>query len=252
MKLILICAALIFSSSAAAQDALTIAQRVYDRDDGRDSWAEGEMILIESGGKERPRQLVIATKDFGEITKRYIRFTEPSAIDGTSFLSVEQHEDSDLQYLYLPSLRRVRRIASDQKDRSFVNTDFTFEDLERRKVERDNFKILRSEACLTGQCWVMERTPQDKDDSQYEKLHTWVDKTSYLVVKSHMFDKKGKHFKTFEARDVKRIDNIWTVMHSTMSDLSSGHKTISKTKSVRYNKGVPDEVFTEKYLEKKN
>lgn len=249
--LILILCALTALPCMAEETAKEIAQKVFDRDDGKDSWAEVQMTLIEDDGSQKVRKLIMASKDFGELAKRYIKFTEPAAIDGTTFLSVEQHEDRDEQFLYLPSLRRVRRIAADQKDRSFVNTDFTYEDMERRQVERDNFKITGNALVLGKDCWLMEKIAKDPEDSQYEKVVVAVAKDSYLVIKSEMY-KEGEKVKTMTANELKKVDGIWTIMDITVHDLTNDHKTNNKILSIRYNKGIPEDVFTQKYLEKDN
>src|SRR5688500_10052581 len=86
------------SQAADKDQARAIAQKVYDRDDGRDSWALIEMTLIDDGGSEKVRKLHSATKDYGELSRRFIRFTEPRAIEGTSFLALERHEEDDVQF----------------------------------------------------------------------------------------------------------------------------------------------------------
>lgn len=227
-----------------------IAQKAYDRDDGQDSWAEVEMSLIDSDGSSKVRKVIMAAKDFGELTKRYIKFTEPAVISGTAFLAIERYEDRDEQFLYLPSVRRVRRIAGDQKDRSFVNTDFTYEDLERRKVERDEFKLLGDGSHLGRSAWLLERRAKEEDDSQYERSVSWIDKSAFIVLKSEMY-KQGNLVKRMEAHELKKIDGIWTITDVTMHDLVSNHKTKNRILNIKYNKGVPDDVFTQKYLEKK-
>jgi outer membrane lipoprotein-sorting protein len=237
--------------AVAGDDARTIAQRVYDRDDGNDSWSEGTMILVQEGGRERVRELESATKDYGELAKRYIRFTSPRAIADTGFLSIERHEESDTQYLFLPSLKRSRRIAADQKDRSFVNTDYTYEDMERRAVERDTHTLVGSEKVLGEPCWVLERHPQKAEESQYQKVKSWIVKSSYLPVKAEFYDKKGKLLKRFEAHEVKVVDGIHTVMKSTMTNLQEGSATRMEIKKVQYNQGLKDVIFTVPYLEKK-
>lgn len=235
--------------ASATDRAELIAQKVFDRDDGRDSEARARMVLVDSSGRERERKLELKSKDFGELSRRYIRFSEPKAIEGTAFLSVENHERSDDQFLFLPALHRVRRIVSDQKDRSFVNTDFTFEDLERRKVEKNTYKILKEEKFLDRPCWVLESAAKNSSDTQYGRVVSWIAKESYLPLRVEFFNKKQTLVKVLEAHQVKQVDKIWTVLDSTMQDLENNHRTRLTFDEIHYNRGLPDRVFTEKFLE---
>ena len=150
-------------------DGADVARRVYDRDDGRDSYAKVMMLLIDKRGKKRLRTLITAVKDYGPVSKSFTRFYTPASIDGTAFLTWENEGDDNDQFLYLPSLRRVRRVVSSQKSNRFVNTDFTYEDLERRKVGSDTHRILKTETYDGHACWVLESVPKEKSSSQYGK-----------------------------------------------------------------------------------
>jgi len=230
-------------------DGRTLAQKVYERDDGRDSYAKVKMVLIDKRGNERTRLLLLAEKDFGSLTKSYIRFTSPASIDGTAFLTWEYADRDDDQFLYLPALRRVRRIVARQKDSRFVNTDYTYEDMQRRKVENDNHKILRAERCGNHDCWVLESTPKDEESSQYGKRVSWIVKDIFLPMKVDYYDKKGRLEKVFSAHSLEKIDGIWTVVKSEMHDLKRKHRTLMSTGTIRYNTGIPDRVFTRRYLQ---
>jgi hypothetical protein len=232
----------------AAEDGRVLAQRVYDRDTGKNSYAKVEMVLLSKQGNERTRTMVMAMKAFGKLNKRYIRFTEPASIEGTAFLAWENEDRSDDQFLYLPDLGRVRRIVSTQKDRSFVNSDFTYEDLEKRKVDKDSHSMLRSESYEQYECWVLESIPKAESDSQYGKRVSWIAKDSLMPVKGEFYDKQNRLVKTFVAKRLEKIDGIWTAMETEMYDLTKEHRTRLKILEIRYNRGVADRVFTEAYL----
>ena len=165
---------------AQAMDGTQLAQLVHDRDDGKDSYAKVDMTLIDKNGSKRERTLITATKDYGPLVKTYLRFTSPPSIEGTAFLTWENEDRNDDQFLYLPELRRVRRIVSSQKDNRFVNTDYTYEDLERRKVDEDVHRIIGEESYNGRKCWVLESIPKDMDDSQYSKRSAGSSKTHIL------------------------------------------------------------------------
>ena len=246
---ILCCWSTSAQGAVQAMDGRTLAQQVYDRDDGKDSYAKTEMILVDKGNKERSRVMLLARKMYGDLAKVYIRFNAPPDIEGTAFLGWENREGPDDQYLYLPSLRRVRRIVSSQKDRSFVNSDYTYEDLEKRKVGKDNHTLLRSESLGKHECWVLESVPKETSESQYGKLVSWIAKDIYVPVQTEFYDSRDTLSKRYTAQDIKKIDGIWTVTESEMHNLKDGTRTIIKILSVRYNTGIPDRVFTTGYLE---
>ncbi len=226
-----------------------LAQKVYNRYDGDDAYYKIEMSLIDRRGKERRREMEIFVKDFSGLDKTYIKFLSPNDIKGTSFLSVERIDKDDLQYLFLPDLGRARRIVSSQKRNRFVNTDYTYEDMERRKPDKDEHKIIGEEEFIGRDCYKLESLPK-KGTSQYSKRISWVDKESFLILKTDFYDRKGKLIKRFWVDKVSEIDGIWTVMDSTMHDLKRSHKTRMVVKEVKYNQGLSEEMFSVRYMER--
>jgi len=231
-----------------AMDGPTLAQQIYNRDDGRDSYATVRMLLMDKGGKKRFRSLITATKDYGNTIKSYIRFTSPADIDGTSFLTWENEDRENDQFLFLPALNRVRRIVSTQKASRFVNTDYTYEDMERRRPDLDQHKIPREEKNGGHDCWVLESVPRDPKTSQYGKLISWISKIALLPVKTEYYDGRGKQLKEFTALEIKQVDGIWSITESEMHDLKKDHHTYLKTLELRYNRDIPDNVFTQAYM----
>jgi len=239
---------LLFPSFVWAITGLEIAQKVYTRNDGKDFYAEIEMILIDKHGKQRVREMIIAEKDYGILRKVFIRFTSPADIKNTSFLSWENRNREDDQFLYLPALRRVRRIVSSKKDNSFVNSDFTYEDMERRKPEKDEHTLLRDEKYNDWDCWVVESIPKKGTRSQYGKIISWVAKDIYLPIRMDLYDKKEKLIKQLIVHEIKQIQGIWTAVDTEMVNLKEKHHTRLIIKSVKYNVGLSDEMFTKRYM----
>jgi hypothetical protein len=235
----------------AAEDGRALAQKVYDRDDGNTAYAKVEMVLIDKRGSERSRTMVTAVKKFGKLSKRYTRFTSPASISGTGFLSWENANRSDDQFLYLPELGRVRRVVSGQKDQSFVNSNFTYEDLEKRKVDKDIHTLLRSERYKEYECWVLESIPKEDSDSQYSKLVSWVVKDIFVPIKIEYYNKQKKLLKILAINNLEKKDGIWTAMESEMSDQIRKDRTSLKILEITYNKDIPNRVFEEANLEKR-
>ena len=245
----------VLSPSVAAladnNDGWELAQKVYNREDGRDSLAKANMTLIDKMGRRRERELEIAIKDFGALSKRYIYFSAPEGIKGTAFLAWENEDREDDQFLYLPALGRVRRIVSNQKSKSFVNTDFTYEDLERHKPADYDHRILSKADCFGKSCLLLESRAKDPNRSQYGKTVSWITPEGFVPVKIEFFDKQGHLIKLFTARELKLIDGIWTITSSVMQNLKKGHSTEMRIHEVRYNQGLSDDLFTQRRLERR-
>ncbi len=234
---------------AQPPDAREIAQRIFHRDVGRDSVAEAEMVLISASGHERVRRFRAFVKTDDPVRRALIRFLSPADIEGTGFLTIEKAGGDTEQFLYLPALKRARRIASSQKSMSFVNSDFTYEDMERRPVDDSQHRLAGEETINGVPCWVLESTPTESRPSQYGLVRTWAAKESAVPLRTHYFDKKGTLIKTYEVRSLAKIQDIWTEMEVVMHQLKDEHQTVIKTLSVRYNTGLGDDAFSVRALE---
>lgn len=236
---------------AGAQEELSarrIMEKAFARDDGADGYFRVEMVLVDKKGHERKRLLELYTKDYGDLTKSYLRFLSPPDIEKTSFLTWEEEGKDDTQYLYLPALGRSRRIVSSQKDLRFVNTDFTYEDMQRRRPEKDEHLLLGEEEYLGLPCYLVESLPREKT-SQYSKRVSWVDKDDYVVLRTDFYGKKGGKIKELTVKRLERHQGIPTPMLTVMRDLKEEHRTVMTVTEVRYNQGIEDEIFTLRFLE---
>ncbi len=226
-----------------------LALSVFNRENGEDAKAKMQMTLISKSGKRREREFTTYQKDYGSLTKQLIRFTQPADIKGTGFLSIEKQIGKTEQFLYLPSLRRSRRIVSSQKSHRFVNSDFSFEDMQRRPVESFEHRITGVEKISDIECFILESIPKKGTKSQYFRIKSWVAKKIYVPLRVIYFDKKGKLLKKYRVLKLKKIQNIWTETMVTMEDMKRKHKTVLKLHSISYNTGIEDSTFTRKRLE---
>lgn len=237
---------------AGAAEPLTgeqIARKIYDRDVGRNMYSENEMVLIDRTGAMQTRVMVQMAKKEDGLIKNYMRFTEPSAIAGTTFLSWEVKGKDDKQFIFLPELGRERRIVSSQKDGDFVNTDFSFEDMERRHFDRDQHKLLREEMVGGVACWVLESNTRINEESQYGRRLMWISMQSLLAMKGELYSRKTKRLlRKFTAKKTAQVDGIWTMMEGEMVNVERDHRTIWRVRKVSYNRGVNDRVFTRAYM----
>ncbi len=232
-----------------AMDADDVGWLVYNRYDGDDAYYKIDMELVDRSGDRIKREMEVYIKDYNGLDKTTIVFLSPPDIRGTAFLSIENPKGADkTQFLYLPSLGRVRRITSRQKANSFVNTDYSYEDIGRRWPAKDKHRLIGAENILGRPCYVLESIPKREGESQYSKRICYIDKETGLSLKREFFDKKGRKIREMRVNKISVIDGIPTVIDSEMIDLRTGHKTVMKVKEVRYNQGLPDKIFSVRYM----
>ncbi|MDD2558521.1 MAG: outer membrane lipoprotein-sorting protein [Desulfuromonadaceae bacterium] len=227
-----------------------VARNVYHRDIGQDMRMTGAMELTSKSGHVRKRELTTYRKDTPAERQVMIRFTSPADIDGTAFWVIEDTSDnSTRQQLYLPALKRTRRIVAAQQGRSFVNSDFTYEDMQRHPVEEWIYTLEESQFILGRECYVLHSIPRPGTDTQYQKAISWIDRDTFTPLKIEFWDLKGEPFKTYTVQKFEIIDGIATELETLMENHRDQHKTRLSTASIEYNRGLPDHLFTKRALE---
>lgn len=236
-------------SSQAQPSGQELAQLVYDRYVGEDAISRQIMELISVQGQKRIRELTITSRDHSGNRKTLLRFTSPAEIQGTGFLAIETGQGDTEQFLYLPALKRTRRIMTGQKGRSFVNTDFTFEDMERRPVKDSEHAVIGEEVLGGVQCWILESRPKPDKESQYTSVRAWVAREMLVPLRTDFYGDGKEPIKRYTVLQLENIQDIWTETKVVMEDLESGHKTVMETLEIKYNTGIPDNAFTQQALE---
>ena len=229
---------------------LWVAQRMDERERGDDASLKMDMTLIDKRARERHRKLIIIRKDFGGKDKLLLRFTYPKDIKGTSFLVWEHKGRDNERFLYLPALGRVRRIATREKNENFAGTDFSYEDISGRKLEDYTYKLVKKEIIYEEKkCFLLASYPKEKD-SRYPKILSYVRKDNFVVIKAEYLNKKEEIEKTYQVLNLRKVDEIWTVLDHSMENHKTNHKTFIKVKGVQYNKGIPEKRFERRALKR--
>ncbi|MCK5826867.1 MAG: outer membrane lipoprotein-sorting protein, partial [Desulfuromusa sp.] len=226
-----------------------IAEQVYDRDLGEDMQLIGTMELISPKGHIRTRKFISLRKDTDGERKQLIRFTAPADIKGTGFLTIEKDGSSKTeQHLYLPALKRTRRIVASQKGRSFVNSDFTYEDMQRHPVAEWHYQLGSTTEILGQPCYVLTATAKEDTETQYSRIVSWVGQEDFIPLKIVFWDKKNRQTKTYQVLNFKQIDGIATETEILMEDHLSKHKTRLTNRQIRYNSGLAERLLTTRAL----
>ncbi len=225
-----------------------IIEKTYNLPSGKDRTSILTMTLINSNGSTRIRKIKQFYKDFGSEEKNIMFFMSPADVKNTSFMNWSYDSDKpDDQWIYLPALKKVKRISSDSKSDYFMGSDFTYDDLGDRKLDADVHKLLREETVDGIACYVVESVPKD-EDYMYSKTITWIRKDNFVGVKREFYDEDGELLKTLSIKEVKNVSGIWIITHSEMHNVQKDHKTIMKLTDVKINTGVPASMFTERMM----
>lgn len=241
---------LLLASGAGANDALLLLQQVHDRPAGRDVTTVSRMELTDRAGGRRLRELVTyrTEQSKGEYLS-LARFLSPADISGTGLLSLDKTDGSSEQWLYLPALDRVRRVASDRKGGRFVGSDLYFEDLQTRKPESDTHRSMGRETLDGVPCEVIESVPVDASNSVYKRRLLWIDPALALVMRIDYFEKdETKPSKRWVLLTKQRIQGYWVTMDSKTSDLVSGNETRLVAQTVKFDRKLPPKLFTSRAL----
>ena len=241
--------------ASAQPDATAIIKNVKDRDQGLDRYSEVDLIQTMSDGFVRSRTLKMFEKEFGEERKGLLYFIAPSNTAGTgllmhSYAEVENKEDD--QWLYLPALRKIKRIATNSKEGPFLGTDFSFADIERMKIS-DYQYAFKNEQSLDGhKVTVIEATTEnglENPRTGYSRRMIYVDQEKNLILKEEIF-RASRLIKIFSVVSKKQIDGFWTVTEAKMENLMDGGFTQLIRKDTKYNQSLKDSLFNQRTLRK--
>ncbi len=242
---------LIGANNIFAQTGKEIAYKVYNRPTAKDGESDMKMTLINKKGGKRVRNIHQFYKDYGNVEKKILFFKSPADVKNTSFMnwSYDDANKDDDQWLYLPALKKVKRISSSSKDNEFMGSDFTYADMEKRHPDEDVHKLLKSEKFNGEDCWVVEATPKDEDD-MYSKKVAWISKSKLLPMKMDYYDEDGELLKTLTINKIQKIGKYWVITDETMHNKQKNHKTHILISNMKVDQGLSDSKFTQRAMRK--
>ncbi len=250
LKLVTVAIVLLVASfSVSAQlTGREIVDKAYNLPTGDDQTSVLTMTLINKSGQTRVRKIQQFTKDLGDTEKSIMFFLSPADVKNTSFMNWSYDSDkADDQWIYLPALKKVKRISSDSKSDYFMGSDFTYDDLGDRKLDADVHKLLREETVDGVECYVVESVSKD-EDYMYSKTVTWIRKSNFVGLKKEFYDEDEELLKTLSIKKLEEIDGIWVITRSEMENVQKNHKTTMELSSIKINTGVPASKFTERMM----
>lgn len=239
-------------AASPAGKGLAIIEESDRRDAGfGDVSAAVTMILRNRQGQESRREFRFSSlevEDDGD--KTLIVFETPPDIQSTALLTFTHKTESDDQWLYLPALKRVKRIAASNKSGSFVGSEFAYEDMTSQEVEKYTYRYLRNESCGALDCFVVERTPVDRK-SGYSRQVVWLDTDDYRFQKVEYFDRRGDLLKMLTFDGYRQyLGRYWRAAMMNMVNHQTGKSTVLEWRDYKFRSGLGDSDFSRARLKR--
>jgi hypothetical protein len=242
----------------AEVDARTIMQksqdmRILDAAEGSQT-----LTIYNSKGQKRVRKIaMVSSYNYKQKSeKRLIRFLAPADVKGTGLLTYDYKEKDDDIWLYLPSLRKTRRIVSSEKAKSFMGSEFSYADINMPTLDDFNFKVRGEETLEDVSCWIIETMPKNEDIADeygFSKRLSYIGKEDYSLRKAIYYDLDGELHKELIARDIRKIDpakNRYRAMHMKMVNKQDGRSSTVEFHQLQLSLSVKETYFTTRYLER--
>lgn len=244
---------LIFMSGPLfAQESFTgqeIIEKVYNRIAPEDQKGELIMTLENSRGDQRVREISQYILESETMEKKIMFFNAPADVRDTSFMSWSYNEEGkdDSQWIYLPALKKVKRISSSGSSDYFMGSDFTYDDLGDRHPSEDNHKYLRTETFEGEMCYVVESSPKE-EDYMYSRTVTWIIADKWIGLKKVFYDEDGDELKILSVKEFENIEGFWIIQDSEMHNIQKDHKTKMELNDLELDSGLQDRIFSERIM----
>jgi hypothetical protein len=217
-----------------------------------------KMSIVSEKGQIRERSITMATKlyDDGKTEKRIYRFQSPADVKGTGVLVFDYEREADDVWVFLPALRKTRRIVSAQRSQSFMGSEFSFGDLNVPALDDYDYKLLGEESYGGEACWKIEVLPKSKaiaDSDGYAKKTYWVSKGKLVIRRGVYHDLAGKELKELKCDDVTLLDEKnqrYRPLKMEMVNKQNGRRSSFVSEKIAFNAAANDEYFTPRYLER--
>jgi hypothetical protein len=250
----IVCTAMVPFSPARAQAPQT-AEQIADKMLAQDpfGWDEAEttvrMTLVDGQGQRKERVMDNLRRRKSGQLQSVVRFRAPQEVAGTAFLMLERAKGESEQHIYLPGLKRTRRIVGREREGSFMGSDFSYADFERRDTRDSNQKRLPDEDLGGVKTYVLESTPKNIETSAYSKIETWVRQDNFLPLRIRFYDKSGKLLKTYYTKRIRTMEGRPVIVEAQMVNKQTGHTTELVVDNLRPRNSIPDTAFTPTALE---
>lgn len=244
----------IVNAQSLLPKASLIVKNTNERDDGKFLTQTTTLELIDKRGKKKIQVSKSFRKYYGNDKVQVFFYQSPTNIRGTAFLTFDYIDKEDDRWLYLPALRKTRRISGSEKGDYFLGTDLTYEDINLgSKISETDYyhKVVGTEIIDGHNCYVLENIPKTlklKKELKYSKTKSWIDVEIWMVRKAEFWDVQGNALKTLYLMNIKKIDGIWTASTLHVKNHKTNHQTYLRFTNIDYKTPFDDDLFTEESL----
>lgn len=232
--------------AASLRTARDVYQAVKDQYAGDTDKRMLTLVMTNKRGEVRRSSLIRYRRKDNGLWRTLLFYLDPADVRGTSTLTIELAGEDDLQRIYLPALKKNRRIPTADKGKSWAGTDFTFEDLQEREADDFEYSALESTTLDGHDCYHYFTIPKPDVGSHYGKIESWIRKDILQPLEGRYYDKKGTLIKILKFKRQEQIQGIWTTLHLEMTSLLDHHKTDFMTDKIVFNAPMDDSLFTER------
>ena len=244
------------ASAETLPDGRWLAEQINAVEEGVQRSSKLSMKMVDRRGKERQRETLTFRKYYGQEKRTVLFYQSPKNVKDTGFLTYDypNADKDDDQWLYLPALRKARRISASDRGDYFLGTDFTYEDIKKEgkfELSDYHFKTLKIGSFNGKEVLLLEAIPVDEETAKelgHSKVLAWVDTSNWIVLKSQSWDINQNELKTTLMSDIRKVDGIWTRHSLIVDNHKTGHHTEFSFSQVDYNTEVKDRVFTRQAL----
>ena len=253
-KLIITFTAFLIGTVAFAQSGYDIMKKVNEVPEPKTSSSVATLTIHSKKGSDRIREVIMKSKDYGDVSKEVIVFTTPKDVAGTGYLMFDyedDNKDSD-NWLYLPAMKKTRRIASSgsESEGGFMGTDFTYQDMGDRSIDKYDYNLLGEESVNGELCYKVEcisKAHTEKDP----RYISYIGKSDYILRKCEFYDRQDQLHRILTCSDFTTIGGFKTAQKMKMENVQTGTWSLIETKNIVYNADdIDDSLFTVAALEK--
>lgn len=217
-----------------------------------------KMTIINQNGQKRVRQIAVMTKlyDNGNTEKKLFRFSAPAEVKGVGLLTFDYKSKDDNKWIYMPALRKTRRIISSENAKSFMGSEFSYADMTLPNLEDYTYKLLGEETVKGILCYKIEIIPINDDvldANGFSEKMVFIGKNDFVLRKAIYFDVFGEKEKVMEVESIVEVDKTnhkYRFKKIMMTNLQNGRKSIFEIEQIKFNPSIPDDCFTTRYLER--
>jgi len=238
-----IAALLVCAAAACAQDARQIIEESQRRARSGSQRYEGTLEVIDEKRKVSTKRWVYERLGSAGQSKAVLRFVAPPEVKGVALLIHNHPDRASDQWMWTPAVQRERRIAFQDRKTRFFGTDFTFEDLEERDVDRSTYRMLGEEPIAGEPCWKIESTPKPEARSQYTKLYVWIRKADYVAAQIDGYQ-RDRVVRRIRYSEIQNVQKIWTARRIEVEDLLRSSRTVLRLEKLDYDVPLPADLFT--------